>query len=449
MTLLAYRFALDPAPAQERALRSHAGAARVAFNWGLGRVKANLGQREAEKSYGITGDDLTPSISWSLYSLRKEWNAAKDEVAPWWGECSKEAFSTGLDGLARALKNWGNSRKGKRKGSAAGFPRFRSKRKARPSVRWTTGSFRCEARHAVLPRIGRVKLHESGARLAGLVTAGTARILSVTVRYERGRWFAAFTAETGISRPAPRRPDAVAGIDLGIKTLAVLSTGEEIPSPRHMSGALRKLRRLSRAISRRQGPDRRTRREPSNRWRRASAALGKAQGRVADQRKDGLHKLTTRLTSEFGTVVIEDLHVAGMVRNHRLARHVADASFGEFRRQAEYKAAWHGGRVIIADRWFASSKTCSGCGAVKAKLPLSERTYACTSCGLVADRDVNAARNLAALGRRELAGSGPDSNGRGADRKTGLARRVAVKRQPGTRQRGQTGTAAPQGTAAA
>ncbi|HUZ25253.1 MAG TPA: IS607 family element RNA-guided endonuclease TnpB [Streptosporangiaceae bacterium] len=449
MTLLAYRFALDPAPAQERALRSHAGAARVAFNWGLGRVKANLGQREAEKSYGITGDDLTPSISWSLYSLRKEWNAAKDEVAPWWGECSKEAFSTGLDGLARALKNWGNSRKGKRKGSAAGFPRFRSKRKARPSVRWTTGSFRCEARHAVLPRIGRVKLHESGARLAGLVTAGTARVLSVTVRYERGRWFAAFTAETGISRPAPRRPDAVAGIDLGIKTLAVLSTGEEIPSPRHMSGALRKLRRLSRAISRRQGPDRRTRREPSNRWRRASAALGKAQGRVADQRKDGLHKLTTRLTSEFGTVVIEDLHVAGMVRNHRLARHVADASFGEFRRQAEYKAAWHGGRVIIADRWFASSKTCSGCGAVKAKLPLSERTYACTSCGLVADRDVNAARNLAALGRRELAGSGPDSNGRGADRKTGLARRVAVKRQPGTRQRGQTGTAAPQGTAAA
>jgi len=449
MTLLAYRFALDPAPAQERALRSHAGAARVAFNWGLGRVKANLGQREAEKSYGITGDDLTPSISWSLYSLRKEWNAAKDEVAPWWGECSKEAFSTGLDGLARALKNWGNSRKGKRKGSAAGFPRFRSKRKARPSVRWTTGSFRCEARHAVLPRIGRVKLHESGARLAGLVTAGTARVLSVTVRYERGRWFAAFTAETGISRPAPRRPDAVAGIDLGIKTLAVLSTGEEIPSPRHMSGALRKLRRLSRAISRRQGPDRRTRREPSNRWRRASAALGKAQGRVADQRKDGLHKLTTRLTSEFGTVVIEDLHVAGMVRNHRLARHVADASFGEFRRQAEYKAAWHGGRVIIADRWFASSKTCSGCGAVKAKLPLSERTYVCTSCGLVADRDVNAARNLAALGRRELAGSGPDSNGRGADRKTGLARRVAVKRQPGTRQRGQTGTAAPQGTAAA
>lgn len=438
MTILACRFALDPTPAQERALRSHAGAARVAFNWGLARVKANLAQREAEKSYGIAEADLTPSLSWSLYSLRREWNTAKDTVAPWWGECSKEAFNTGLDQLARALRNWGDSRKGKRKGRAAGFPRFRSKRKARPSVRFTTGAFRCEGRHAVLPRIGRVKLHEDGRRLAGLVEAGTARVLSVSVRYERGRWHASFAVETEITRPAPAKPGVV--VDLGIKTLAVLSTGEEIPNPRHMSGALRKLRRLSRAMSRRQGPDRRSGREPSNRWRRTSAALGRAQGRVADQRKDGLHKLTTRLTAEFGTVVVEDLHVAGMVRNHRLAQHVADASFGEFRRQMEYKAAWCGGRVIVADRWFASSKTCSGCGAVKAKLPLSERTYVCTSCGMVADRDANAALNLAAYGRPELAGSGPDSNGRGADRKTGLARQVAVKRQPGTATAGKTGT---------
>ncbi|HEY1669864.1 MAG TPA: RNA-guided endonuclease TnpB family protein [Trebonia sp.] len=246
---------------------------------------------------------------------------------------------TGLDQLARALKNWGDSRKGKRKGKPAGFPRFKSKRKARPSIRFTTGSFRCETRHAVLPRIGRVKLHEDGRRLADLVQDGTARVLSVTVRFERGRWFASFAVETEISRPAPRQPGAVVGVDLGIKTLAVLSDGEEIANPRHMSGALRKIRRLSRAMSRKQGPDRRTGQRPSNRWRRSSAALGNAQGRVADQRKDGLHKLTTRLVSQFGTIVIEDLHVAGMVRNRRLARHVADASFGEFRRQLEYKAA--------------------------------------------------------------------------------------------------------------
>jgi putative transposase len=450
MTLLAYRFALDPTPAQERALRSHAGAARAAFNWGLARIKANLGQREAEKSYGITGEGLTPPVSWSLYSLRKEWNAAKGEVAPWWGECSKEAFNTGLDQLARALKNWGDSRKGKRRGKPAGFPGFKAKRKARPSVRFTTGAFRCEDRHAVLPRIGRVKLHEDGRRLSRLVAAGTARVLSVTARFERGRWHASFAVETEVSRPAPRLPGAVVGVDLGIKTLAVLSTGEGIPNPRHMSGALRKLRRLARAMSRKQGPDRRTRREPSNRWRRASKALGRAQGRVADQRKDGLHKLTTRLAAEFGTVVAEDLHVAGMVKSRRLARHVADASFGEFRRQLEYKAAWHGGRVIVADRWFASSKTCSGCGAVKAKLLLSERSYLCASCGIVLDRDLNAALNLAEYGNRLVAGSGPETlNGRGADRKTGLARQVAVKRQPGTARAGKTGTVPAQAGAAA
>ncbi|HET6187858.1 MAG TPA: IS607 family element RNA-guided endonuclease TnpB [Trebonia sp.] len=448
--MLACRYALDPTPAQERSLRSRAGAARVAFNRGLARVKANLAQREAEKSHGITGDGLTPPASWSLYSLRKDWNAAKDEVAPWWPECSKEAFNTGLDQLARALKNRGDSRKGKRKGKPAGFPGFRSKRKARLSVRWTTGSFRCEERHAVLPRIGRVKLHEDGRRLADLVAAGTARVLSVTARFERGRWFASFAVETEVSCPAPRQPDAVVGVDLGIKALAVLSTGEEIPNPRHLSGALRKIRRLSRAVSRRQGPDRRTGRKPSNRWQRASAALGRAQGRVADQRKDGLHKLTTRLGAEFGTIVVEDLNVSGMVKNRRLARHVADASFGEFRRQLEYKAAWRGGRVIVADRWFASSKTCSGCGAVKAKLLLSERTYACTSCGMVADRDLNAARNLAEYGNRQVAGSSPETrSGRGADRKTGHARQVAVKRQPGTPHGGKTGTADPQGTAAA
>jgi putative transposase len=222
MTMLAYRYALDPTPAQERALRSHAGAARVAFNWGLARVKANLAQREAEWSYGIAEADLTPSLSWSLYSLRKDWNAAKDQVAPWWAQCSKEAFNTGLDQLARALKNWGDARKGKRKGKAAGFPRLRSKRKARLSVRFTTGAVRCEVTHAVLPRLGRIKLHERAA-------TGGARILSATVRHERGRWFVSFTAEQAVTRPAPRRPDAVAGVDLGIKTLAVVATGAGPP----------------------------------------------------------------------------------------------------------------------------------------------------------------------------------------------------------------------------
>jgi putative transposase len=152
---------------------------------------------------------------------------------------------------------------------------------------------RCAARHAVLPRIGRVKLHEDGTRLAGLVAAGAARVMAVSVRFERGRWQAAFTVEQDSTRPAASNPDSVVGVDLGIKTLAVLSTGEVVPNPRHLDAARRKTRRLSRRVSRRQGPDRRTRQVPSNRWRRASADLAKVQGQVADQRRDYQHKLTT------------------------------------------------------------------------------------------------------------------------------------------------------------
>ena len=173
-----------------------------------------------------------------------------------------------------------------------------------------------------------------------------------------------------------------------------------------------------------------------DRWRRASSALGKAQGRVADQRRDALHKATTGLTGRFGTLVIEDLNVAGMIRNRRLARQVADASIAEFRREIQYKTAWRGGTVVVADRWFASSKTCSGCGAVKAKLLLSDRAYVCTACGMVADRNRNAALNLAAYGEQIIAGSGPEINGRGAGQKTPPWAPLAVKRQPGHRASG-------------
>ena len=146
--------------------------------------------------------------------------------------------------------------------------------------------------------------------------------------------------------------------------------------------------------------------------------LGRAHARVANLRRDGLHKLTTRLAREYGTVVVEDLNVTGMLANRRLARHIADAGFAEIRRQLAYKTGWNGGRLMTAGRWYPSSKTCSGCGAVKTKLALSEREYNCQSCGLVLDRDLNAARNLAALAAEiDTAGSGPVA-GRGADRKT-------------------------------
>jgi putative transposase len=166
---------------------------------------------------------------------------------------------------------------------------------------------------------------------------------------------------------------------------------------------------------------------------------------VANLRRDGLHKLTTRLAREHATIVVEDLNVTGMLANRRLARHIADAGLAELRRQLAYKTQWSGGRLIVADRWYPSSKTCSGCGTVKAKLALSERTYHCQACGLVMDRDRNASLNLAALAVQfDIAGSGPVA-ARGADQKTRQRGQAAVKREPGTAPAGQTGTVPPQG----
>src|SRR4051794_20408124 len=211
----AYRYALDLTPAQQRQVLAHAGAARVAHNWALARIKAVMDQRTAERSYGVLDDQLTPALPWSLPALRKAWNAAKAEVAPWWTECSKEAFNTGLDALARALKNWADSRTGKRAGRPVGFPRFKSRRRTTPSVRFTTGTIRVEPdrTRVVLPRLGRLKLHESARKLARRLDAGTARIMSATVRRDGGRWHVSFTVEVDRAERTPDRPAAVVGVD--------------------------------------------------------------------------------------------------------------------------------------------------------------------------------------------------------------------------------------------
>ena len=434
----AYRFALDPNAAQVAALASHAGASRWAFNWALGLVKAQLNQRAAEKTYGLSGDQLTPAVSWTLPSLRKAWNQAKDDVAPWWAENSKEAYAAGIRNLVRGLDAWRDSKSGKRSGPKVRFPRFKTKRHESKSCTFTTGTIRVEPdrKHVTLPRLGTIKLHESARKLARRLEAGTARILSATVKPAGGRWYVSFSCEVDRQITAHTRPGAVVGVDVGITHLAVLSTGEIIDNPRHLAAAGKRLRRLSRRVSRRVGLDRRIGQDASKRWLKAKTDRSRAYTRVANLRRDGLHKLTTRLAAGYGTVVVEDLNVAGMVRNRKLAKAISDCGFATIRTMLGYKTLWNGGRLHVADRWFPSSKTCSGCGVVKAKLPLRVRTFICDACGLVLDRDLNAARNLALLVERE-AGTGvagdlepQGSNGRGADRKTPLAGLVAVKRPP-------------------
>jgi putative transposase len=275
-------------------------------------------------------DQLTPSLSWSAYSLRKLWNRVKDEIAPWWAENSKEAYASGVANLATALGNWNASRAGTRRGPKVRFPRFKGKRHGM-SCRFTTGAFGLaegDRRHVKLPRIGLVRTHESTRKLTRHVARGTARIRSATVTHQRGRWFCSFSVEIERHDRSPARPDSVVGVDLGIKSLAVLSTGEVIANPRHLEIAQRQLRRLQRQASRRHGPDRRTRRAPSQRWRKTQARIAKLHTAVANARRDGLHQLSTRLVREHGTIVVEDLNVVGMLRNRRLARHIAGVRHG-------------------------------------------------------------------------------------------------------------------------
>ena len=383
--LEAVKVALDPSPAQERLLLSHAGAARFAFNVGLAHVKEAL--------------DAGEKPEWSFYSLRKWWNANKDALAVsddgviWWAENSKEAYSSGLESLAKGLSNWMKSRKGARKGRKVGFPKFKAKDRATPRFAYTTGGFgliQGDPKALRLPRIGRVHcLEDVTARV------GDARVLRMTVSQRAGRWFAALTVERG-DKPVTKPPKGGAvGVDLGVKTLATLSDGTVIENLRALAASEQRLKRAQKALSRKA--------MGSRRRAKARAKVARLHARVVNVRADAMHKATTMIARTYSTVCIEDLNVTGMVKNHRLAKAIMDASFGEFRRQLEYKTARTGTRLHIVDRWYPSSKTCSKCGRVKAKLPLAERVYRCDGCGLVMDRDLNAAVNI------KVAGSAPET----------------------------------------
>lgn len=433
----AYQFALDPTPAQAKQLRSHCGAQRFAFNWGLRLVKANLDQRLAERSYQIAERDLTPLLSWSAYTLRKVFNQVKCEVAPWWHENSKEAYSSGLANLSVALSNWAASRSGNRDGPRMRFPRFKTKKTAL-SCRFTTGSFGLvdgtDRRHVKLPRIGVVRTHESTRKLARRVDAGNARIRSATISFRRGRWFVSFSVEVEFTRSDPAAmSDHVVGVDLGVRHLAVLSAPLSrvsdrdgmVCNPARLEHAQRALRRLQRQAARRRAPDKRRLITQSNRWEQTHAKVIRLHARVANGRTDALHQLTTALAQRCGVVVVEDLNVAGLLANHRLARRISDAGWGQLRRQLCYKTDWRGGKLVVADRFYPSSKMCSNCGVVKAKLRLSQKMYRCDACGATIDRDRNAARNLANLAARATVGESSPSCGATINEPAGNMRKTS------------------------
>ena len=372
-------------------MASHAGAARFAYNAGLAHVKEALDNGE--------------STEWSHYGLLRWWNANKDELAVnqttgvvWWSQNSKESYSMALRSLAQGFSNWSKSRKGERKGRRVGFPKFKSKNTTMQFAYSTdfTAPTASDPYGLKLPRIGRVHCMENVyKRVAG------AHLVRVSVSRRAGSWYASLTVEHEPTATHTPKGGAV-GVDLGVKNLATLSDGTVIANPRALGTRLKALRKAQKALRRKA--------KGSARREKARARVARLHARVADVRADAINKATTMIAGNYSVVCIEDLHVAGMVKNHSLARSVSDAAFGEFRRQLEYKTTRSGARLHVVDRWYRSSKTCSGCGSVKAKLSLSERTYRCDSCGLVLDRDFNAAINIC------VAGSAPETlNARGED----------------------------------
>jgi len=274
-----------------------------------------------------------------------------------------------------------------------------------------------------LPRVGHVRTHEPTTRLQCQIDAGHARVLSVTVSREGDRWFCSLCCEVNHADRSPARSDDTVGVDAGVRHLAVLSTGEKVANPRALQRAQRGLRRYQRRLDRQRrasNPDcfdeqRRAikGKRPANRsarQRRTEQRVRRLHAHVANIRRDALHKLTSRLADEHDTIVVEHLNARGLCRagNRGLRRALHDAALAEIRRQLSYKMLWRGGTLVQAPTFYPSSKTCSACGAAKAKLPLSERTYRCEHCGLVLDRDENAARNLQALAT-QVDGSGPET----------------------------------------
>jgi transposase len=302
-----------------------------------------------------------------------------------------------------------------------GFPRYREKGRCRESVIFQHPRISSARLVDVDRRLGPIRTKERMSKLIGLLERDQrARITRATVSRSGSNWYVSFTVERSPKRRRARRPNMAVGVDVGLARLATVSTGHVFANIRPLQEALRRLRRLQRHIDRQRRacnpgnylPDGRVRPGSSawvklRRMLRTEARIRRMHERVRNLRREQAHQLTTFLTREFGVIGVETLNVRGMQANRRLARHIADVGWGVILAQLAYKTAWSQGSVLVAaDRFFPSSKTCSNCGTVRAKLALSERVFSCDSCALAIDRDLNAATNLARMAHQHAHAEG-------------------------------------------
>jgi putative transposase len=357
----AYRYRFCPTDAQAAELSRTFGCVRKVYNMALA-ARTEAWARQERVNYNQSSAMLT---AWK-----------KTEELAFLNEVSSVPLQQALRHLQGAFANFFSKR--------ARYPRFKSKRKSRASADYTSSAFTF--------RDGRLKL----AKMAGSLDIVWSRPLpegsvptTVTVsRDAAGRWFVSMLCDGPTVKPLAAT-DAAVGIDVGLDHLLALSTGEKIANPRHERCDRARLAEAQRNCARKE--------KGSANQEKARRKVARIHARITDRRRDGLHKLTTRLVRENQTLVIEDLTVRNMVRNRKLARAISDAAWAEFRSLLEYKAAWYGRDVVVVDRFFPSSKLCSHCGASQDRMPLHVRTWTC-DCGTVHDRDVNAAKNLLAAG---------------------------------------------------
>ena len=419
-----FQFALDPNLEQRVLLAKCAGARRYTVNHHLARVKANLEARSSERDdltdEGTPRQPSTPSLSWTAFSFINEFNAWKNGQSDdslvnedgtrglaWRHELPGDVFECASVDAARALENFSASRRGERSGTPAGFPRFQAKGKVAPRFRLRNRATPGRApssqpirfsdpSHLRLPKFGPLKLFGPTRKVRRMIDAGRFHVYSATLTQRAGRWTVSLTGVAAELHQAERsRTDRHAipvGVDRGIISLCVAADAdgvsiESFEGVTTLKQAHASLNAANQALART---------TPGSKGRqRAKSRLAKRHRKVANTRRHLVHQASKALVERCQVLVIEDLNVAGMVRNRRLAKSVSDAAMGELSRQFLYKARWHGVEVRVADRFFPSSKTCSGCGEVKKDLDLSTRTYSCENCGLVIDRDLNAAINLA------------------------------------------------------
>ncbi|MET7783007.1 RNA-guided endonuclease TnpB family protein [Streptomyces sp. NPDC005388] len=388
----AYRYRFCPTDAQTAELSRTFGCVRKVYNMALA-ARTEAWTRQERVNYNQTSAMLT---AWK-----------KTEELAYLNEVSSVPLQQTLRHLQTAFTHFFGKR--------AKYPRFKSRKKTRKSAEYTTSAFRF--------RNGELRLAKMSEPLRIVWSRPLpegAKPSTVTVSQDSaGRWFVSLLCEDPSVQPLPATGQAV-GVDVGLNHLLTLSTGEKIANPRHERRDRAALAKAQRRLAKKE-------KGSANRA-RARLKVAKIHARIADRRRDTLHKITTRLVRDNQTIVIEDLTVRSMVKNRKLARAISDAAWSEFRSMLEYKAAWYGREVIAVDRWFPSSRLCSACNTLQDKMPLNVRTWTC-GCGITHDRDVNAAHNLLAAGLAvTVCGAGVRPQRRTPDRQS------ATKQKPSRRE---------------